>query len=529
AYQLDRKLQVEVTYKESDKKRWSESRKQTRLTAIEEQDKQLAGEVMQLAGVHVLQTQSGLASTNKLVFNTNEYKKFVNKRQRYILKFLEGGWEVLFTDVDTFWLRDPFPFLRGNFDLAMEQDNYRKVKPNDRNYCAGFVYFRPTERTLKFVREWIRYMAEDKKLKPDQVVMNHLIRTKKVPRLQVRVLNWDRFPNGKLFFNETWRRERSDFVVFITTGSLDTTLRWSGSGILHVVGGPRHEIPAILIVTRPVFSDVTVHTDDINLQKSTLNHATSQKLEEMRNVRNNSQEEVESFDPTLVRFVEAQLPAGVMVTQRPLQDPADDPRPVILATTNKAFLDFTANWLESIRRLDTNPKILIGFNTPAEQLPWDSPIYNAMVNKRPAYIYQLLQRGHDVLFSDVDTVWLRDPFPYLQGDFHVAVAEDQHKPYVAYCAGFVFFRAAEKTKEFVREWLRRLHQSKTKISDQVLMNEMLTKDQIPGLKKMVMPSEIFPNGKLFFMTPGWRQQHRQSVAVVHKQLDSEQGEETAEV
>ncbi|XP_038078723.1 UDP-D-xylose:L-fucose alpha-1,3-D-xylosyltransferase 3-like [Patiria miniata] len=258
----------------------------------------------------------------------------------------------------------------------------------------------------------------------------------------------------------------------------------------------------------------------------------------MRNVRNNSQEEVESFDPTLVRFVEAPLPAGVTVTQRPWQDPADDPRPVILATTNKAFLDFTANWLESIRRLDTNPKILIvaedketqrflygrpgvhvaasqGFNTPAEQLPWDSPIYNAMVNKRPAYIYQLLQQGHDVLFSDVDTVWLRDPFPYLQGDFHVAVEEDQHKPYVAYCAGFVFFRAAEKTREFVREWLRRLHQSKTKISDQVLMNEMLTKDQIPGLKKMVMPSEIFPNGKLFFMTPGWRQQHRQSVAVVH--------------
>ncbi|XP_038044160.1 UDP-D-xylose:L-fucose alpha-1,3-D-xylosyltransferase 1-like [Patiria miniata] len=284
AYQLDRKLQVEVTYKESDKKplvgvqeadpsnshrgarqaagrggdavmtarqnqsqhacteadisrrsgtvvltttntafldmteNWLASIRRTKtcpnITVVAEDQK--AYQYLsnrKLAGVHVLQTQSGLASTNKLVFNTNEYKKFVNKRQRYILKFLEGGWEVLFTDVDTFWLRDPFPFLRGNFDLAMEQDNYRKVKPNDRNYCAGFVYFRPTERTLKFVREWIRYMAEDKKLKPDQVVMNHLIRTKKVPRLQVRVLNWDRFPNGKLFFNETWRRERSDFVV----------------------------------------------------------------------------------------------------------------------------------------------------------------------------------------------------------------------------------------------------------------------------------------------------------------------------
>ncbi|XP_022084582.1 UDP-D-xylose:L-fucose alpha-1,3-D-xylosyltransferase 3-like, partial [Acanthaster planci] len=279
-----------------------------------------------------------------------------------------------------------------------------------------------------------------------------------------------------------------------------------------------------------------VSPTEVNLQKNNLENA-SQEAEGRRYFKNSSQE-IESFDPTVVRFVEAPPPPGVAATQSPWKDAADDPRPVVLATTNKAFLDFTANWLESIRRIATRPKILIvaedretqrflygrpgvhvvvsrGFDTPAEQLPWDSPIYNAMVNKRPAYIYQLLQRGHDVLFSDVDTVWLNDPFPYFQGDFHVAVEEDQHKPYVAYCAGFVFFRAAEKTREFVREWLRRLHRSKTKISDQVLMNEMLTKNQIPGLRTMVLPSEIFPNGKLFFMTPGWRQLHRQSAAVVH--------------
>ncbi|XP_022084717.1 UDP-D-xylose:L-fucose alpha-1,3-D-xylosyltransferase 1-like [Acanthaster planci] len=166
-----------------------------------------------VVGLHIQQTGSGLSTAKKLVFNTKEYKKFVNKRQRYILRFLEQGWEVLFSDVDTFWLRDPFPFLQGNFDMALEVDEYRQKGKKGSFYCAGFVYFRPTERTLRFVREWIRFMEADEKLRPDQVVMNLLIAEKKVPRLKLQVLNSDRFPNGKLFFNETWRRDKRGIVV----------------------------------------------------------------------------------------------------------------------------------------------------------------------------------------------------------------------------------------------------------------------------------------------------------------------------
>ncbi|XP_071789197.1 uncharacterized protein [Asterias amurensis] len=192
---------------------WLESIRRTRacpnISVVTEDDQafnNLSNKTM--AGLNVLKTQTAKSTTGKLVFNTKEYKKFVNKRQGYILDLLEQGWEVLFSDVDTFWLRDPFLFFQGNFDMALEEDNH-----NPASYCAGFVYFRPTERTMQFVKEWIRFMANDKTMKPDQVVMNIMIRRKVIAGLKLRVLDSNKFPNGKLFFDDEWRKDKKDFVV----------------------------------------------------------------------------------------------------------------------------------------------------------------------------------------------------------------------------------------------------------------------------------------------------------------------------
>ncbi|XP_033624314.1 UDP-D-xylose:L-fucose alpha-1,3-D-xylosyltransferase 1-like isoform X2 [Asterias rubens] len=192
---------------------WLESIRRTRacpnISVVTEDDQAfnyLSNKTM--AGLNVLMTQTAKSTTGKLVFNTKEYKKFVNKRQGYILDLLEQGWEVLFSDVDTFWLRDPFLFFQGNFDMALEEDNHEPA-----SYCAGFVYFRPTERTMQFVKEWIRFMANDKTMKPDQVVMNIMIRRKVIAGLKLRVLDSNKFPNGKLFFDDEWRKDKKDFVV----------------------------------------------------------------------------------------------------------------------------------------------------------------------------------------------------------------------------------------------------------------------------------------------------------------------------
>ena len=41
-------------------------------------------------------------------------------------------------------------------------------------------------------------------------------------------------------------------------------------------------------------------------------------------------------------------------------------------------------------------------------------MFNLIVMQRPLWMQWLLERGYEVVQSDLDIVWLRDPLPYLQ-------------------------------------------------------------------------------------------------------------------
>ena len=192
---------------------WLESVRRTRacpnITIVAEDDQTMAyysNKTGQYPGLRVIKTRFGTVSPEILQFNSEPYKKFVNKRQKYVLPLIQNGYEVLFTDVDTYWLKDPFPYFTDDFDLAVERDL-------PKFYCAGFVYFKPSKNTIAFLREWIDFMTTDKSLKPDQKVMNDLMKKKKIPGLNVKILDSANFPNGKLFFNEKWRGDKKEIVV----------------------------------------------------------------------------------------------------------------------------------------------------------------------------------------------------------------------------------------------------------------------------------------------------------------------------
>ncbi|XP_072032656.1 uncharacterized protein [Amphiura filiformis] len=198
------------------------------------------------------------------------------------------------------------------------------------------------------------------------------------------------------------------------------------------------------------------------------------------------------------------------------------PYPVVLATTNSVFLDFTRNWLESIRRLKSRPKNItivtedeatyealleypeVHRVKPAFMLPpnktlvFDTPEYKAFVNKRPKYILDLLEHNHDVMFSDVDTVWLDDPFPYFTSDFDLFIQEDQPRPKLVLCAGFAYFRSSDSTKDFVRQWIRRLELNNHKKPDQMVLNIMLREKAIKRLKYNILDTNKFVSGRFYF-------------------------------
>ena len=74
--------------------------------------------------------------------------------------------------------------------------------------------------------------------------------------------------------------------------------------------------------------------------------------------------------------------------------------------------------------------------------------FNQLVSRRPYYMLSLLKDYENVLYSDIDTVWLQDPRPYFKGDYDffaqldgVIDGDSYVKGYLPYfCTGFLAMR-----------------------------------------------------------------------------------------
>ncbi|XP_038044383.1 UDP-D-xylose:L-fucose alpha-1,3-D-xylosyltransferase MGP4-like [Patiria miniata] len=150
--------------------------------------------------VHVVMTNSGLMQTGEVKRkNARTYFDLLKKRQGYFLSLLEVGIEVLFTDSDTFWFRDPFPYFQGDFDMSMmDPRSPYPTRTSRAHYCAGFIYMKPTNVTLLFVKEWIRSLKGKNIM--DQIEMNRLLQADKPVHVNIQPLDIKLFPPGPPFY-----------------------------------------------------------------------------------------------------------------------------------------------------------------------------------------------------------------------------------------------------------------------------------------------------------------------------------------
>ncbi|XP_022097421.1 UDP-D-xylose:L-fucose alpha-1,3-D-xylosyltransferase 3-like [Acanthaster planci] len=168
--------------------------------------------------VRVVLTNLG-ETTSKEILRTQrrQYYALFNKRQEYFLGLLERGYEVLFTDADTFWFRDPFPYFKGDFDMSMIDPRSPYPTRSERaHYCAGFAYFKPTKVTIQFVKAWIQEMRNNdkaKKLVADQSVMNYLLHEDKPVHVNVQPLDTNIFPWGPKFYELLAKKANYPTVV----------------------------------------------------------------------------------------------------------------------------------------------------------------------------------------------------------------------------------------------------------------------------------------------------------------------------
>jgi hypothetical protein len=78
-------------------------------------------------------------------YNTKQYKALVSKRPTYILAFIKRGLNVIYSDVDTIWLKDPRLFLNGGYDMwaSMDGPGY---------HCRGFMAFKPSHFSVDLLK-----------------------------------------------------------------------------------------------------------------------------------------------------------------------------------------------------------------------------------------------------------------------------------------------------------------------------------------------------------------------------------------
>ena len=113
---------------------------------------------------------------------------------------------------------------------------------------------------------------------------------------------------------------------------------------------------------------------------------------------------------------------------------ASEPGPVVVTWANYHYLDFVLNWVHHIKLTGCKSylvgamdnellEILASKNIPVfamssgltlDDFGWGSSTFHKMGREKISLLQTFTSWGIDVIISDVDTVWLRDPVPYME-------------------------------------------------------------------------------------------------------------------
>ena len=127
-------------------------------------------------------------NTKKVTMQGKAFQQIGALKAAFLLYLLDQGHEVLVSDVDTVWLRDPRPFFHSEAvtqrsDIAVSTDclshTYEKKEQGcwHMQFNTGVLWLRPTEITKKFVAEWRdALLTTEHDFEHDQDIFNRLLR-----------------------------------------------------------------------------------------------------------------------------------------------------------------------------------------------------------------------------------------------------------------------------------------------------------------------------------------------------------------
>ena len=268
-------------------------------------------------------------------------------------------------------------------------------------------------------------------------------------------------------------------------------------------------------------------------------------------------------EPTRHVYLEGALPKAAEASYSEREGGNGDVRKlVILLTVNTGYLDFFRNWLHYFRRLGLGLFVVIAedenaydvlyhdatlnmkgrvvsavndplvskfgnISNPQQSFDFRTPGFSMMVNRRPVYLKMLLELGYDVLYTDVDMVWLQDPLPHIYSYTKASIviqsdpSKEQEQPSNMACTGFMFFKSEAFAIDMMNKWIGALSRQKPgAITNQGSFSDML-RVSWPSRRSMIayLPFVTFPNGALYFNAT-WRDKQTESPVIIHNNFIS---------
>lgn len=201
----------------------------------------------------------------------------------------------------------------------------------------------------------------------------------------------------------------------------------------------------------------------------------------------------------------------------------------LLLTVNEAFFDFFQNWFWYFKKLDIHLPITIIADDDEvyEQLisacnycsvfrsdlnvngaqEYNGQWYKVLVSMRPKHILRMLKSGTDVIYADIDSVWLQNPLPFLDTDVDIAVQEETA---TSLCTGFMAIRSNANTINLVQQWHDLLVKSPQ--LNQGPFNKLLQQNK-RTVSYVALNTLYFPSGRRYFNI--YSEEQRSNAVVVH--------------
>ncbi len=136
-------------------------------------------------------------------YGTEAFIRKTHIKTKIILEALQLGYSVLIVDVDIVFFKNPFPFLTcGECDLQIQNDG--------REINSGFYYVRPTKPAVALHLDAMELAHRSNGISNQQCLHRTLERMKESGVIKAKILEFNMFPVGNIFFEKGRRMFSGD-------------------------------------------------------------------------------------------------------------------------------------------------------------------------------------------------------------------------------------------------------------------------------------------------------------------------------